>query len=517
MKAPLNNPKLVAAASLKMLEQEYSVAWAVRDFEKCIHLLGKVLEINPRSANALLMMGRMHGVRYEYDEAIDWFHKAVEVSPKNQQVLVTIEAGRMARDFYDPTLAESFFQIALEESGTVAAKLALAEHSLRLRKREVAANLVDEILKSAPMDPLASLLWCRLHEESFGECVDRLKRLLTTRSDELRLKAGYQYAKMLDQAGDYDTAMRALAEAKAGLAQARQPLIEHRRRIRARFKELAAGFTAHKRDDWRAFSSQYDAPRKLALLGGHPRSGTTLLEQVLDSHPDIISAEETENFNIFAYSPLLRAHPRQTGILEVMDACSLESLKNARAAYFRAMEMCLEQPVGSRLLVDKNPSLTPLSPALFRLFPEMRFIAMIRDPRDVVLSCYMQPFFPVDAVSGNFLTLEDTAAEVGEFMAVWANLANRFEGNVCEVRYEEMVENVEKTARNVLGFLGMEWNEAVLRFDEHARGKIVRSPTADAVTEKVYTSAKARWKYYEKHLEPVFETLAPCLESLGYT
>ncbi|MEO5716093.1 MAG: hypothetical protein ABIT37_21620, partial [Luteolibacter sp.] len=63
---------------------------------------------------------------------------------------------------------------------------------------------------------------------------------------------------------------------------------------------------------------------------------------------------------------------------------------------------------------------------------------------------------------------------------------------------------------------GLGWNESVMDYDRHASAKVVRSPTADAVTEKVHSRAKNRWKNYEKHLEPLFEGLAPCLKSLGY-
>lgn len=199
-----------------------------------------------------------------------------------------------------------------------------------------------------------------------------------------------------------------------------------------------------------------------------------------------------------------------------MNACSSEDLIVARENYWESMERCLQEPVGSRLLVDKNPSLTPLAPEFFRFFPETKYVTMIRDPRDVIVSCFMQPFFPPNAISGNFLTLEDTAAEVAEFMGIWTDLSDRFEGNVCEVRYEDMVEDLEGNTRKVFDFLGLEWSDSVMGYDQHAREKIVRSPSADAVTEKVHTRAKNRWKNYEKHLEPIFEKLGPCLKKLGY-
>ena len=166
--------------------------------------------------------------------------------------------------------------------------------------------------------------------------------------------------------------------------------------------------------------------------------------------------------------------------------------------------------------MDKNPSLTSLVPALYRIFPEIKYVTMIRDPRDVVLSCFMQSFVPVSGVNGNYLTLMDTADEYVGVMNVWTAAAKCLDNNVCEIRYEDMVEDLETHARKALSFLGMDWNEKVMEYDSHAREKVVRSPTAVAVTEKVHKRAKARWKNYERYLEPVMDTLSPCLKALGY-
>jgi tetratricopeptide (TPR) repeat protein len=507
---------IFATAAIKNLELEVQAAWAERDMEKCIQLLHKVLEITPHSSDTRLLIGRAHGMRFEYDDAINAFEKAVEDAPRKDRLNVLLKAGNMAKFFFDPSIAESFFEEAVEFTGTVPAKLSLAEFSLRIRKRDVAKSLVDEVLKSTSGDSNALFLWCRLHEDRFEECVCRLKKIVSEPAADLKAKAGYQLAKMLDVAGDYDGAMQALIEAKAVLMPARDIMVRNRANIRTKLMNLAQGFTAAKRDEWQMSTDQLDVGRSLALLGGHPRSGTTLLEQVLDSHSEIISAEETDNFYTFAFSPLMRNHLPLREELKVLDASSTEDLLKARERYFSAMDRCLGEPIGSRLLIDKNPSLTALVPAIFRIFPETKFVTMIRDPRDVVLSCYMQSFVPVSAISGNYLTLEDTAAEYSGVMSVWTEVAERLEGNACEVRYEEMVEDLEGNARKVLDFLGLEWNESVMDYDRHAREKVVRSPTAEAVTEKVHSRAKNRWKNYEKHLEPVFETLEPCLKKLGY-
>ena len=88
---------------------------------------------------------------------------------------------------------------------------------------------------------------------------------------------------------------------------------------------------------------------------------------------------------------------------------------------------------------------------------------------------------------------------------------------VMELRYEDLVDNVEPFAKKVTSFLGQPWDESVLNFHERAREKIVRSPTADAVTEKVHQRAKQRWRNYERYLEPCMKHLEPFLKHWNYS
>ncbi|MES2476797.1 MAG: sulfotransferase [Verrucomicrobiota bacterium] len=507
---------IFACAKIKELEVEISAAWLDRDLEKCIQLLHQVSKLSPQGSDALFLIGRAHGMRFEYDEAIDSFDKAVEAAPKRDRSLALLKAGNMARNFFDPVIAESYFEQSVELAEASPAKLALAEHSFRIRKKDVAMELVDELLASHPEDPGALLLWCRLHENQFEECMDKLNMIVARHSGDLQAKAAYQVAKMHDAAGDYSGAMDVLAIAKAALMPARGMVVQSRSAIRARHLELAQGLTSARYKEWMEDSEQVDPNHRLALLCGHPRSGTTLLEQVLDSHPDVVSAEESEVFYTFAFAPLIRNQFPNQNLLTGLDALMSTDLISARKSYFEAMDLCLGQPVGSRLLIDKNPSLTSLIPGFFRIFSEAKFITLIRDPRDVILSCYMQSFVPVSGVSGNYLTLEDAASEYLGVMGVWNEIACRFGENACEVRYEDLVEDLAGNAKRVLDFLGLDWSDEVMGYDGHAKEKVIRSPTAAAVTEKVHSRAKNRWRNYEKHLEPVFDQLEPILKKLGY-
>src|SRR5207244_1402968 len=152
-----------------------------------------------------------------------------------------------------------------------------------------------------------------------------------------------------------------------------------------RAREMDQTITAEVLGRWRADGEKLNPARRIALLCGHPRSGTTLLEQVLDAHPDIISAEETKLMHDEAYLPLIRDFPEGTSILQALDSAPPSLLRHARENYFRCNEMLMQKPIESRLLVDKNPGLNLMIPMVVRVFPETKFIVAVRDPRDVVV------------------------------------------------------------------------------------------------------------------------------------
>jgi hypothetical protein len=255
--------------------------------------------------------------------------------------------------------------------------------------------------------------------------------------------------------------------------------------------------------------------RRMAVLCGHPRSGTTLLEQVLDAHPEVVTAEETHLLHDEAYLPLSRDFPTSASILQVLEAAPESRLKRAREDYFRFMELFLRKPLGNKLLIDKNPALNVLIPAVARIFPEASFLVAIRDPRDVCLSCFMQPL-TINPVSSAYLTLEGTTKQYASVMGFWRAILPRLKNPWLEIRYEDVVEDLEKSSRKALDYLKLDWNEEVLQFHLHARSRQVRSPSYAEVTKPVFKTAVGRWRNYQKYLEPWLEKLVPFIKAYGY-
>ena len=166
-------------------------------------------------------------------------------------------------------------------------------------------------------------------------------------------------------------------------------------------------------------------------------------------------------------------------------------------------------------MVDKNPSLTVRFPFIGKIFPETRFIVALRDPRDVCLSCFMQNL-PVNPVSSSYLTLERTVAEYVTVLGFWIAIRHKMAAPWLEVRYEDIVADLESVARRTLGFLELPWDDRVLAFNRHAKSKLVRSPTYADVGRPIYKTSRGRWRNYQKYLEPHLARLKPFAEAFGY-
>jgi len=251
---------------------------------------------------------------------------------------------------------------------------------------------------------------------------------------------------------------------------------------------------------------------------------------VLDSHPDIISAEETPIFYESVYVPLARMQPPQVprpGLppeFQMSDQVELRSLEAApkdlllelRDNYFQTMERCLNKPIGNRLLIDKNPALTLLLLGFQRVFPELKLMIALRDPRDVVMSCFMQNFAVLAPRHTAFFNLKDTVEQYVEDMNIWRTIAPMIQGRYLEVRYEDMVEDLESVARKTLDFLGVSWDPKVLHYYEHAQQRRVRTPGYADVGKPVFKTARGRWRNYQKYLEPYLHRLEPFVKAFGY-
>jgi hypothetical protein len=274
----------------------------------------------------------------------------------------------------------------------------------------------------------------------------------------------------------------------------------------SRFKAHTLGLPKNILRAWaREFPERKREPiPRLAFLGGHPRSGTTLLEQVLGAHPDVAAVDESLAFELFAG----RLHNQSPQLPPAR-------LNVIRRRYIEAICAEIGDDKKGRLILDKNPSPTAQLRIWLRVFPELRVIMALRDPRDVVVSCYFQNI-PLNSDNSNFLSLERAARHYANLMDVWLAV-RQWEGLAAiETRYEDVVADLAKEGRRVTEFLGLGWHEEQERFHEKSSKKRIHSPTYHDASQPVYKGSVARWAVYEKHLAPAMPILKPYCRAFGY-
>lgn len=511
--------RLTSDGALRRMCQSAVDSWHRRDYHEYFAIMERASRLDPANYRLLIDLGAAYGARYDYAGAERCFDKAARLAPHDPNVLVM--AGAHCRAFNRYEMARQYFERAIAQpKAEPATFVKLAELYERFRLLDEASGLVDQALHSDPDCVLAILVRARLDRLSgrAEEAEKRLRPLLQLSDSDswsTRVRGWYELGAVLDAQGRYDEAMAAFLEAKTMILPNGAQYLAAEKSVHTWLAKSQEALRAETLNGWFEARTGLGAPRRLALLAGHPRSGTTLLEQVLDSHPGVISVEESNIFMSDGYLPL-RGPGLETALMSVvLDAASTDGLRTSRDNYWRCVEMFNRGAIGDRLLIDKNPSLTSMAPAFARIFPEAKLLVALRDPRDVCLSCFMQPL-PLGQVSAIFLSLETTVQEYAAVMGMWKAVAPLLRNPVLEVRYEDIVGDLEGNARRVLQFLDMTWDSRVLRFDEHARQKLVRSPTYAAVAKPVSKGAVGRWRNYQKHLEPWMETLAPFIKSFGY-
>jgi hypothetical protein len=183
--------------------------------------------------------------------------------------------------------------------------------------------------------------------------------------------------------------------------------------------------------------------------------------------------------------------------------------------YFKSLLRETQENPGSRLLLDKNPPRTVWLHIWLRLFPQSKIIVALRDPRDVIISCYFRNFALNWSIIG-FLSLEGTARYYAGCMDAWLRLRELGCFDWIETRYEDMVGNLEGEGRRVTNFLGLPWHEAQATYYESARRKFVYSPTYNEVIKPVHNRAVGRWEHYARAMAPLQSTLEPYLRTFGY-
>jgi len=252
----------------------------------------------------------------------------------------------------------------------------------------------------------------------------------------------------------------------------------------------------------------FETPAPVFLIG-FPRSGTTLLDQILSSHSNITCLEEKEHL-----SAALLAMFKRGVLLDGIAALTDTEIAKVRSEYWQAVHADTTLPPGT-LIIDKLPLNIVVLPLIKAVFPDAKIILALRDPRDVVLSCFQQRF-SLNVGMAQFLELSSAAAYYDVVMTLLELCRERLAFDLHQVRYEDVVADLETQARALTDFLGVPFEGAMLSYRETALKRDIATPSARQVIQPLYTRSISRWRRYAEDMAPALPVLNQWAARFGY-
>jgi tetratricopeptide (TPR) repeat protein len=437
------------------------------------------------------------------EEALEAIEAAVEREPNNADLLAD-KANHFAQ-IQKMDVAESIYRQVLEIDPTSArgfVGLALMQE-LTNRTDELAA-LADEAEARGVGDAVNFIrAYYYLRTKQFDAGLEALETVPEDLEGARQLNLRGQ---LLEGAGRYDEAFAAFSEMndmfRNDPAQPEARGANYRDTIRGFHGKLTKSWVR----SWRPEEMPDPRPAPVFLVG-FPRSGTTLLDTILMSHPQIEVLEE---------EPPLRTAMRLLPSFADLPTVPDEEIRAARDLYFDTVAS-IRTVASEKLLIDKFPLTMNLLPFVRRIFPGARVILAVRHPCDVVLSCFIQNFRLNEGMS-SFVRL-DTAAELYDLSFSYLEHVQQLMPLPTHVvKYENIVADRARELRGLFDFLGLDWHDSVLDHQSTAlkRGRI-KTASYHQVVEPIYTRSAGRWQRYRKHLEPVLPVLGPWARKFGYT
>jgi Tfp pilus assembly protein PilF len=458
--------------------------------------LRHALSLAPDDADLLTAAADAHRFTGDLDEAIRLFDRALAIDPA--QVAASYGRG-LAHMAVGATAAarDDFARVTELAPATAPGFAGLAEAAAKLGDAEAARTAARTALRLNPNDAatLITLARCDLSQKQPSRAVGRLQGLLvkpTAAGDDVVVALGV-LGDAFDSLGRVDEAFAAYASAKARVA-ARQGRDAPRVALmHAENVTTAVAALPPVDRPWSVAPVAGEAANHVFLLG-YPRSGTTLVEQVLATVPGVTTLEEAPT--LAAAAPLL-------GDLRTLAALDDDTVARLRADYWSRVAAA---GGGGSTFVDMDPFKTIALPLIARLFPAAKVVVVRRDPHDVVWSCFRRTFV-AGPVTDEFTSLPRAARHYVSTMRFIEQCRATLPLTVHELSYEALVADFDAVTQDLCAFAGLPWSPALRDFDATARRRRVKTASATQVRSPFFDGS-GQWRRYAKYLAAVEPLLA---------
>jgi tetratricopeptide (TPR) repeat protein len=466
------------------------------NLERAVELCSRAIELRPGFSEGHNSLGNALARRGEYEKAIYHYGKAISLRPNFAEAHNNLGTALDSVDRVDQALA--CFEKAAELDPTYADPHAnLAAIRLRYGMLDDAKREFERSVDLAPTNAKFLLYLAELKRFAAGdphiEILERMSSDPTLQDPEQKLGVHFALAKAYADVDDHQGAAQHMVKANS------------LKRLRVTYDETASLnelrltqelFTGDLMRRYAEVGNTSDTP---IFIVGMPRSGTTLIEQILASHESVFGADELRHF-----SDGVTRLPSQMGSKqeypEFAPIMTQEWLTRLADDYLRAIRTIA--PNASRI-TDKMPGNFRFVGLIHLVFPNARIIHARRDPVDNCLSCYSILFTEGQAFTYDLRELARLYKGYEGLMAHWHAVLPR--GVMIDVQYENLVADFENEARRILAHCNLDWSPACLDF--HKTHRAVRTASATQVRKPLYSTAVGRWRPYAKMLQPLLDEL----------
>ena len=479
------------------------------ELDRALPLLARARELDATNIEAhnglglcLAMMGRGREATQVFDAALIRWPGAPNLVLHRAQALEDIGRLREAQAALEQVLAA--------DPNNTRALERIANLSARRGEIAAARGYANRALSLAPL-PAATIALAT------AELADRNYALVQELLAPLVADAGsdpVSRAIALGLIGDALDGEYRTAEAFAAYTQAREALRAQlapagTESAIARVRRLAAYFRDAPIEPWRTPASARSPVATHVFLVGFPRSGTTLLEQALASHCDVRTMEEVDCLGDaageFFYAPDGMAR---------FAALGEDELAELRTRYWNGVAQAGAK-IDRAVFVDKLPLNSIHQGLIARLFPAAKILFALRDPRDVVFSCFRRRLV-MSANAFELSSLDGAAAFYDAVMELCGVYRDRLALAALDLRHEDMIGDFAGEMRRVCAFLGLPWDEAMRDFATHARGRDIKTPSAVQVARGLNRDGIGQWRRFARQMEPVLPVLQVWAKRFGY-
>ncbi len=477
---------------------------AVKNSMKALNLNSKLDDAHFFCARSLIGVG-------QYEKALKYLKKLIKhrVDYPGAQTL----AGKILHEFNQLDSAQIYLDAAIQQDERdVEALVAMADIQERTRKIESCNDTLDLLEQVDSHHPGLLITRARLNKRTgnLKEARRLLEQLLQLSvSDRYLAQAATELGHVLDRMGLYESAYKSFEQANDLMEKMRDQSygVQY---YYDRITRLKTTFTPQFVEKW-PHKNRSEKTKPPFFLVSFPRSGTTLTEKILSTHSQIIPSDEVTIITGMIKQLVGQGFKYPYQLSEL----TRPQLAELRRRYWSMADTATGGKLKDKYFLDKLPMNIIDVGFIYKLFPDARLIFVLRDPRDVCLSCFMQ-LFSLNPATIHFTKIENAARFYAATMDLWFHYRKILKIKYHTLHYESMVDDMEGEMRKLLKFLGLPWEKNILQFyTEQGMGSAI-TPSYQDVNKPIYSRAIGRWTNYEQYMQSAINILQPFINKFGY-